>query len=1484
MMCCPALANLFETLQRASGRRLFSTRSHGGPKRSSPKGAGMRVKHMKRILPVAAVLAASHFTAQAATTTIDFNSDPTGTGLYEEPGGAAAAEWRPSGGASGGANDGYLSITDARDSQRAVLIFKDLEDGLVVKSFTFECDLRMGGGNSDPADGFSLNYAAASDPVITGGNFAGTDGEGNLPEEGTQTGLAIGFDTWQSGTIGSAQDVVGVSLRVGGQLIAQLPVPLAGTNIYLPTEPLPGQQTPAQYVYTPAPYANLATNDPNYRFSMQTGARNTTDDLNGNGIPGEPEDQPGTDTAQQPFWGDPMWDLWVKHLKWEKFKAQVDDQGRVKIWWKGFEVTPEGGIDTDFTPQAGRLVFGARTGGNNQVHHVDNIVLTTQPYTSVVPGSVRGNAAGFHFYVADAGAATVANGGVTLKVNGQDVTPTVVKSGNNTVISYKPAALWPVGTVVTLAGSVRDNFGTSTTFERNFTVGNYATIPAEFAVPANVVSDVAVERGLFAKLHQIAGSRAPAITDGNTTPNAEKQLRGVILDPATGQPYANMIPAGPAQGGAYKMDYINWNQNAIDGEEGSFRSTYDAPHNVPDQPIPGIDAGPDQGDPTLPAYNNNIAGEVVAYLDLPAGYHYFAVNSDDGFRVSTARNPEDVLGVTLGEDSRGRGQGDTFFDVYVPVAGIYPVRLVWWEGGGGAETEFFTLDPVSQTKVLVNDANNPLAIKAYTTRTAALRPGVTSVAPDRNSRLVNAASDIVITLADGTLPVNDASIKLTVNGAAVSPTIANNGAITTVTRPGGLANLLPAGNNNVALVYSYTEGGSTVNVTNSYSFNVVAYKAIPAANKVPLSSVNASSDGFTVRVGQIDRTGNGDQGAGGRFPGDGNMMPRPEAQLADALIDPATLQPYPNLAAGDFDGDYIFDVSGGINFNGTGGSSGVVPDDLGNPGLPGAGSSQGGIDNYVAEYLGYLDLKAGSYLWAVNSDDGFVVSSAPNPRDTLGTVLGFYNGGRGNANPIAENSVFGVVVPEDGIYPVRVLYWQGGGGVNVEFVSIEPGTGRAVLIGNSGDPKSIKSYSSYTGPARAWAQWSVSPTPWDNRTQQAGPGPILVYGDGGRANADQGDRRPFADTGIGAVFANGAGKTFRLLLNGAEVTPVVTTSGTNTTVVYTPAQPLPSGSTNTAGLVYEGSTNYWTWSVQNYTNVPAGLSRPASAAVSTARGFRAKVVKARNDAGLAATTDRAELQLAGTLVDPKTGQPYENKAAPGPEADGSYIVQTINWNQEVRGGNNSETGNFRTDSLPGTPDLADQPIPGVGLGTTGEAAGANDSIVAEITAWLELPAGYVKLGVNSDDGFKVSIAEAGNAGGVLLQNVSAGKGSSDVPFSFTVPEAGLYPVRLVWYEGGGGANVEFYSYGPNNQKIPINADLPGAIKAYYQVTGGDNSQPKITVTRAGNGDLNITWTNGGTLEASPAVAGPAANWQAVDSDGTYTAQPTGSARFFRVRK
>ena len=62
-------------------------------------------------------------------------------------------------------NDGFLRIT-AATSQQSAIVFQDFDDGAVVQGFTFECLLRVGNGTSDPADGFSVNYARANDPAV----------------------------------------------------------------------------------------------------------------------------------------------------------------------------------------------------------------------------------------------------------------------------------------------------------------------------------------------------------------------------------------------------------------------------------------------------------------------------------------------------------------------------------------------------------------------------------------------------------------------------------------------------------------------------------------------------------------------------------------------------------------------------------------------------------------------------------------------------------------------------------------------------------------------------------------------------------------------------------------------------------------------------------------------------------------------------------------------------------------------------------------------------------------------------------------------------------------------------------------------------------------------------------------------------------------------------------------------------------------------
>ena len=126
----------------------------------------------------------------------------------------------------GGVDDsGYLKVTDAANGEYGAIVFPDLLNGKAVKSFKFTADFRVGGGTDRPADGFSVNLVRPDDPLLADppGEFGSyspspNNAEASLPEEGSTTGLGIGFDEWDSG----APDVVGFSVRVDGELVTQV--------------------------------------------------------------------------------------------------------------------------------------------------------------------------------------------------------------------------------------------------------------------------------------------------------------------------------------------------------------------------------------------------------------------------------------------------------------------------------------------------------------------------------------------------------------------------------------------------------------------------------------------------------------------------------------------------------------------------------------------------------------------------------------------------------------------------------------------------------------------------------------------------------------------------------------------------------------------------------------------------------------------------------------------------------------------------------------------------------------------------------------------------------------------------------------------------------------------------------------------------------------------------------------------------------------
>src|SRR5207249_1261805 len=139
----------------------------------------------------------------------------------------------------------------------------------------------------------------------------------------------------------------------------------------------------------------------------------------------------------------------------------------------------------------------------------------------------------------------------------------------------------------------------------------------------------------------------------------------------------------------------------------------------------------------------------------------------------------------------------------------------------------------------------------------------------------------------------------------------------------------------------------------------------------------------------------------------------------------------------------------------------------------------------------------------------------------------------------------------------------------------------------------------------------------------------------------------------------------------------------------------------------------------------------------TKRGFLWRV--SQNSAVAQANNNvRPEFQLAGAIKG-GDGNPFPNLADPSAlgGADGPAqaanpsnapitfeVSAVINFDQAA-----GANGNFQPDlQMPGIPSLDP-------AGDPGNA----DSIAAEIVGYLELPAGLVTMGVNSDDGFRTTL-------------------------------------------------------------------------------------------------------------------------------------------------
>jgi len=262
----------------------------------------------------------------------------------------------------------------------------------------------------------------------------------------------------------------------------------------------------------------------------------------------------------------------------------------------------------------------------------------------------------------------------------------------------------------------------------------------------------------------------------------------------------------------------------------------------------------------------------------------------------------------------------------------------------------------------------------------------------------------------------------------------------------------------------------------------------------------------------------------------------------------------------------------------------------------------------------------------------------------------------------------------------------------------------------------------------------------------------------------------------------------------------------------------------------------------------------ASNVDTTKPGFKWSVFQ--NEIYLHTSLDQTELALTGGLVDANGDPVTENLADAqlfGPALGAGTVVgplvefeipTVINLSVTEGGAD----GNFSPDDqMPG--------VPGINL--------SGDGANAQILTYVEFPAGFITMGVNSDDGFRL---EAGPPElREMLGEFNGPRGATDTLFVFNVAEAGLYPIRAIWQNGGGGANIEIFTVKADNTKVLLNDIANGGLKAYRSVTSGPSGAFAITkITMDASRNVVLEWSSRtGVSYAIDGSATLAAPWQKV---------------------
>jgi hypothetical protein len=657
--------------------------------------------------------------------------------------------------------------------------------------------------------------------------------------------------------------------------------------------------------------------------------------------------------------------------------------------------------------------------------------------------------------------------------------------------------------------------------------------------------------------------------------------------------------------------------------------------------------------------------------------------------------------------------------------------------------------------------------------------------------------------------------------------------------------LVPGSAHTVNLAWLDTFG---VNSFGTFSFTVPPWFELPAGNALPLSAVDQTKPGFLINRYQTRQfqpntySWNEEMVAGLHGPN---------------IVGATTLTTEGGLVA----------WNGPLDFaNGPGGTGGGLfpnsdPNSLLSAFGIGANYSPAGTfgqvysDNSALEIFTYIYFPtSGVYNLVVGSDDGYIFSSAPNPRDRMGTLLGTLNGSLLPTGNTPFNALHPVIVDAPGVYPIRVLYENGGGGAGLEIYTAPP-VGTTIAVGVNAFLLNDTNNNNYatTGVGNALAAYRAlaagqQAPPYLSKAVPVRDAQDVFYNQPIVVELTDGDKT--VNQGSVALTIDGVASGRTISTPSPGITHIKQTLAGNWTV-----------GRHTNVLSYQDNlggnyTNTWAFTVMggavgiaaaDPTNTPAMIPLASRVDPGTLSSPGMSFYSYQSLFKQPNNTGTAEQYIAGLLG------PNIVNVVNAFGTNGFFLNTPTDFRFSANGGTGAG-GEWTFDGSMlqfGFSENRQAPPPPVNPPRN------IDNVALDIQCWLVFTnAGNYLMNVNSDDGFRLSSPNTKNLAdklGTRLGFADVGRGISGpyggvpnngTPFMITIPAAGAYPFRLVWENGGGDAALEWSVWVPQADGTYVHELIndPGApspimASMFSSVQGG----PYVTSASPAANQAGVPW-------------------------------------------